>query len=114
MLERCKAEVTAVESAALAVAAYRDSLRGRRYNVLISDVGMPVQDGYELIREIREIVRQRGETQPIPAAALTAYAGDEYRAKAQAAGFQAHVPKPVEPEALVSAVAALVGSDDHG
>jgi two-component system CheB/CheR fusion protein len=112
MLEQCKAEVTAVESAALAVAAFRDSLRGRRYNVLISDVGMPIQDGYELIREIREIEKQRGETAPIPAAALTAYAGEEYRAKAQAAGFQTHVPKPVEPEVLVSAIAALAASGD--
>ena len=109
-LEQCKAHVTAVESAALAVAAFRESLRARRFHVLVSDIGMPIQDGYELIREIREMEKQRGETQPVPAAALTAYAGEDYRARAEAAGFQAHVPKPVEPEFLVSTVAALAAS----
>jgi CheY-like chemotaxis protein len=74
---------------------------------------MPVQDGYDLIREIREVERQRHETAPTPAAALTAYAGEEDRAKAQAAGFQTHVPKPVEPQVLVSTVAALAAHASH-
>jgi CheY-like chemotaxis protein len=111
-LEQCKAEVTAVDSVSLALAAFRDALRGRRFDVVVSDIGMPIQDGYELIREIRRIERQRGETRPTPAAALTAYASEDDRARARAAGFQSHVPKPVEPEVLVEAVAALAGRDD--
>jgi CheY-like chemotaxis protein len=75
---------------------------------------MPVQDGYDLIREIRDIERQRGLTQATPAASLTAYARDNDRARAQAAGFQSHVAKPVEPEALVAAVASLAARPAAG
>ena len=114
MLEQCKAEVTAVESAALAVAAFREGLRGRRYDVLVSDIGMPIQDGYELIREVRELERQRGEAERTPAAALTAYAREEDRLRAEAAGFQTHVPKPVDPDELVNVLAKLVGRDGSG
>jgi CheY-like chemotaxis protein len=107
MLEQCRAEVTAVPSAPLAVAAFRQGRLGRRFDVLLSDIGMPGQDGYELVREIRELERQDGGAPPLPAAALTAYAGEEDRAKAEAAGFQAHVSKPVEPQVLVSTIARL-------
>jgi PAS domain S-box-containing protein len=107
MLEQCRADVTAVPSAELAVTAYRQSQRGRRFDVLLSDIGMPGQDGYELVREIRGIERQCEEAHPVPAAALTAYAGEEDRARAEAAGFQAHVAKPVEPQVLVATIAAL-------
>ena len=110
LLEQCAAEVTAVESAALAVAAFRDRLRERRFDVLVSDIGMPVQDGYELIREVRELERHAGagDGDQVPAIALTAYAREADRARAIGAGFQVHVPKPIEPHALVTAVAALV------
>jgi len=109
LLEQCAADVTAVESAALAVAAFREGLARGRFDVIVSDVGMPVQDGYELLREIREMERQRGGPVATPALALTAYARDEDRARAEAAGFQAHLAKPVEPKALVEAVARLAG-----
>jgi CheY-like chemotaxis protein len=107
MLEQCSAEVTAVPSAALALAAFRDRLGARRYDVLLSDIGMPDRDGYELIRDVRQLERQRAAPVPIAAAALTAYAGEDVRARAEAAGFQAHVTKPVQPQVLVATVAAL-------
>jgi CheY-like chemotaxis protein/anti-sigma regulatory factor (Ser/Thr protein kinase) len=109
VLEQCEAEVTAVESAALAVAAFRQGLTDRQYDVLVSDIGMPVQDGYELMHEIRAMERQRGETRAVPAVALTAYVREEDRARAAAAGFQMHVPKPIEPATLVDAVGKLLG-----
>ena len=108
MLEQRGAQVTAVESATEALAAFRQALPHRPFGVVLSDVGMPVRDGYELIRDIRAVERQRGAA-PTPAAALTAYARQEDRAVAEAAGFQAHVPKPVEPEELLATVAALAG-----
>ena len=113
LLESCGAEVTAVESAALAVAAFREGLARQQYDVLFSDIGMPVQDGYELIRELRAMERQRGDQHGIPAVALTAYAREEDRAKAAAAGFQAHVSKPVEPQQLIETVARLTRRKDE-
>jgi PAS domain S-box-containing protein len=70
-------------------------------DVIVSDIGMPGQDGYQFIRRLRE----GGCT--IPAVALTAFARPEDRAKAIHAGYQMHLPKPVEPTQLVSAVATL-------
>ena len=67
--------------------------------MLVSDIGMPGEDGYWLIRE----VRSRGYS--LPAVALTAYASEADRERALAAGFQAHISKPTEPAALISAVA---------
>ena len=72
---------------------------------------MPGGDGYELVRRVRGEERARGRTPGVPAVALTAYARDEDRAKALAAGFQAHVPKPVEPETVLETVAGLLGRD---
>ncbi|GAA6619355.1 hypothetical protein NUACC26_051680 [Scytonema sp. NUACC26] len=67
---------------------------------------MPGEDGYTLIRKIRELPpEQRGR---IPAIALTAYAKDEDRDKALAAGFQKHLSKPIDPTELASAIASLV------
>lgn len=76
-------------------------------DVLVSDIGMPLEDGYTLIRKVRELEPDRGGT--IPAIALTAYARPEDQHQALSAGFQLHVPKPVEPEKLAKAVADLVG-----
>ncbi|HEY1066432.1 MAG TPA: response regulator, partial [Pirellulales bacterium] len=74
--------------------------------VLLSDIGMPEQDGYDLIRQ----VRSRGRSgRDLPAVALTAFARAEDRRRALLAGFQMHVAKPVDPEELVAAVATLVG-----
>ena len=109
VLERCAAEVTAVESAAQAVAAFRASLSESRYDVIASDIGLPIQDGYELIREIRTLDTRPGNGRPVPAVALTAYARAEDRAKALSAGFEAHLAKPVDPHVLVETVAQLTG-----
>ncbi len=76
-------------------------------DVILSDIQMPDQDGYALIRKVREIEAKRGSF--IPAAALTAHVRAEDRIRALSAGFQTHVPKPVEPAELVAVVANLAG-----
>jgi len=73
-------------------------------DVILADIGMPVDDGYAFIRRVRAIEAER-KTKPVPALALTAYARHEDRRKALEAGFHMHVPKPVEPSALVDAIA---------
>lgn len=73
--------------------------------VLISDIGMPVADGYELIRRVRELAPEFGGR--IPAIALTAYARVEDRMRVLTAGFQMHVAKPIEPAELVAVVASV-------
>ncbi len=78
-----------------------------RYDVLLSDIGMPEQDGFSLIRQIRALSAEAGGK--IPAAALTAYARDADRREALAAGFQIHVAKPIDSTQLGSIVAALAG-----
>jgi len=109
LLRECAAEVTTANSAAQAVALFREALNQRPFDVLVSDIGMPVQNGYELMRELRVLETQRGKTAPTPAVALTAYAREEDRAKSLAAGCQAHVAKPVEPAALFEVVGRLAG-----
>jgi len=78
-----------------------------RPDVLLSDIGMPGEDGYELIRRIRSLPAEQGGR--VPAAALTAYARSEDRRKALLAGYQSHVVKPVEPAELVTVVASIAG-----
>jgi CheY-like chemotaxis protein len=73
-------------------------------DVLVSDIGMPVEDGYSLIRRIR--AQEQGD-RGIPAVALTAYARVEDRTRAIYEGFQMHLPKPVEPTELATVVASL-------
>ena len=73
--------------------------------VLVSDIEMPDTSGYELIRRLRQSDSQ--EMRRLPAVALTAYARTEDRVKALLAGFQTHVPKPVEPAELVTVIASL-------
>ena len=76
-------------------------------DVLISDIGMPRIDGYELMRRVRRLAK--GRLRDIPSIALTAFARPEDAAKAQAAGFGRHVAKPVEPGTLFACVAELTG-----
>lgn len=76
-------------------------------HVLISDIGMPMEDGYKLIRKVRD--REANQDHHIPAIALTAYVRAEDQTKALEAGFEMHVAKPVEPMELVTAVAKAVG-----
>jgi CheY-like chemotaxis protein len=77
-------------------------------DVLISDIGMPGEDGYALIAKVR---RLSGAQRNVPAVALTAYARAEDRMRALAAGFQMHVPKPVEMSELLLVIARLAGRD---
>lgn len=77
-------------------------------DILISDVGMAEQDGYALIRQVRQIESEQPGT--MPAIALTAYAREEDCKQLLNAGFQLHLPKPVEPAALVAAVASQIES----
>ncbi len=106
VLEGEGAEVTAVGSAAEALAALSGGPAERRPHVLLSDIGLPGEDGYELLDRVRAV--DAGNGGAIPAAAVTAYAGEADRGRALAAGFQAHLAKPIEPDELIAAVAALV------
>jgi signal transduction histidine kinase len=92
------------------VGSVREALELReaeRPDVLVSDVGLPVQDGYALIRQLRQHERDHGGF--LPAVALTGYARAEDRARVLAAGFQAHVAKPVEPVELATVIADITG-----
>jgi len=105
MLEQRGAEVIAASSAAEALAALENATNGSIPDVLVSDIGMPGQDGFDLISKVRAMDPARGGN--IPAIALTAYARSEDRARVLAAGFQHHVAKPVGPSSLAMAVAKL-------
>jgi hypothetical protein len=98
LLQECNASVTTAGSAEEAVGV----VLGNAPDILISDIGMPGEDGYILIRRIRELSQAT-----IPAIALTAYARIEDRIKAIQAGFQSHLSKPVEPIELVVMVQSL-------
>ena len=82
------------------------------FDVLISDIGMPEEDGYSLIAKVRALNTERGGD--IPAAALTAYASEEDRIRTLRSGFQIHVPKPVSPNELVAVVANLADRAGRG
>ncbi|WP_437837214.1 response regulator [Sorangium sp. So ce1153] len=101
VLSQHRAEVTAVASASEALAAFVAA----RPHVLVSDIAMPGEDGYELIRTIRQRPPHAGGD--LPALALTAYARKEDQRRALEAGFHMHATKPIEPAALVAAVASL-------
>lgn len=100
-LEQAQAKVKAATSASEALKV----LATTKPDVLIIDIGMPLMDGYTLIRQIRAMREEQGGQ--IPAIALTAYAGKYDQQQALAAGFQIHVPKPIEPVELVTVVAKL-------
>jgi signal transduction histidine kinase/ActR/RegA family two-component response regulator len=102
ILRHCKAEVTGVSSAKEAMKA----LEEWKPDVLVSDIEMPGEDGYGLIRKVRLSDGERGAR--IPAVALTAHARTEDRMRALSAGFDAHIAKPVEPAELIAVIASLV------
>lgn len=101
MLEQYGAEVKASSSTAEAL----EMLEQYKPDVLVSDIGMPGEDGYVLIKKVRMMERERSGR--IPAVALTAYARAEDRLRALTAGYNMHVPKPVEPAELVIVIASL-------
>ena len=101
VLSQYGAEVHAAGSSIDALGAFREW----KPNVLISDLGMPGEDGFAFIRKVRGFAPEDGGN--IPAAALTAYAREEDRQRARSAGYQIHIPKPVDPTKLATVVAGL-------
>ncbi|MEH2262265.1 response regulator [Nostoc sp.] len=102
ILQQSGAQVTSVSSVSEAL----EALVRLRPNILVSDIGMPDEDGYSLIRQVRSQEALSGEK--IPAVALTAFARDEERKLALEAGFHVHLSKPIEPDKLVKVLANLV------
>ncbi|WP_445630547.1 ATP-binding protein [Nostoc sp. DSM 114167] len=102
ILEKSGGQVTAVSSVGEAL----EALERLKPDVLVSDIGMPDEDGYSLIRKVRVQETEQGEK--ILAVALTAFAREEEHKLALEAGFQVHVSKPIEPEELVKVVANLI------
>ncbi len=105
ILEEAGASVVAVSSASEAL----QVLAQAKPNIFLFDIGMPQIDGYRLLQQIRTLEAERGG-HLVPAIALTAYAGEADQQQALAAGFQQHIPKPVEPEVLLRAILNLIGS----
>jgi PAS domain S-box-containing protein len=103
ILEGCGAQVKTASSVAAALEAITEEL----FDVFISDIGMPTEDGYALIAKVRALGDERRSK--IPAAALTAYASEEDRIRVLQSGYQTHVPKPISPNEFVVVVANLVG-----
>jgi len=103
MLKRYGARVTSTMSAKEALRVFEGELP----DLLISDIGMPDEDGYELIRKLRSAPPDKGGL--TPAIALTGYASRKDRERALTAGYQQHIAKPVEQADIITAVAALVG-----
>src|SRR3989442_3547084 len=102
MLEQCMATVSLASSAAEGLAL----LQTGRHDLLIADIGMPGQDGYDLIRAVRGQSPARGGR--VPAIAVTAYAGDKDQKEPLAAGYDAHLPKPVDADRLYRVIANLL------
>ncbi|HYP29987.1 MAG TPA: PAS domain S-box protein [Blastocatellia bacterium] len=103
VLERCGAEVRTCASTGEAL----EALEQYKPDILVSDIGMPGEDGYALMEKVRAM--EGGRRERIPAVALTAYARVEDRMRALAAGYNMHVPKPVEPAELAMVIASLAG-----
>ena len=101
MLERCGAQVVAVSSAREGL----ESVESWKPDVLIADIGMPVEDGYGLIKKVRALPKERGGL--TPALALTAYARTEDRVRALSEGYQVHLAKPVDRFELAAVITSL-------
>jgi CheY-like chemotaxis protein len=112
LLKRYGASVAPASSAAEAMAVLNGDGSLALPDVIVSDVHMPIEDGYMLIERVRELAPEEGGE--IPALALTAYERSSDRIRALTAGFQLHIPKPVEPEELAIAIASLTGRAGRG
>jgi PAS domain S-box-containing protein len=104
VLDHCAAKVTTAASVAEALHRFA----AERFDVIVSDIGMPEQNGYDFIREVRARSADAGGT--TPAVALTAYARSEDRRRALVEGFQTHVAKPIDPQELVLIVASVANA----
>ncbi len=107
VLEESGAQVTGVASVRQAIS----EIEGWLPDILVTDIGMPGEDGYALIRQVRALAPEQGGL--MPAVAVTAYASEEDAKRAIAAGFQVHLPKPVELPQLVTVLAHLAGRLDE-
>ena len=107
VLEECAATVLLAETAADALVL----VESQRPDVLVTDIGMPDADGFELLRRVRALGPERGGR--LPAIALTAFARSEDRTRALRAGFLVHVSKPVDASELVATVASVAGRVTH-
>jgi PAS domain S-box-containing protein len=105
MLEQAGANVTAVGSVSDAL----NIIEQLQPDILLSDIGMPGEDGYCLIQKTKHLKTKSGKQ--IPAAAITAYARVEDQVRALQAGFQTHLPKPIDPAQLIAVVTTLAGRD---
>ena len=103
LLEDCAAEVLTAGSVDEALVL----VETEKPDVLISDIGMPDADGFELLKRVRALGPDRGGK--VPAIALTAFARSEDRTRALRAGFLVHVSKPVDPSELIATVASVAG-----
>ena len=107
ILTQYGAKVTAVATAGEAL----ETIQKSQLDVLVSDIGMPGEDGYTLIRKIRAIDPNQGGK--IPAVALTAYAGVQDQRQTLSAGFQIHLPKPVNPSQLATVLSNLAKRNNN-
>jgi CheY-like chemotaxis protein len=106
LLVKVLSDAGAVVTVAGSVADAMAALAAANPEVLVSDIAMPGQDGYELIRQ----VRGKGLTaKEVPAVALTAFAHNDDRLRALLVGFQVHLPKPIDPHDLLAVIASLAG-----
>ena len=103
ILKRCGGKVKSCKSASEALKTFR----AWKPDILVSDIGMPVEDGYSLSQKLR--TQKLKLAREIPAIALTAYATEDDRARVLSAGFQVHIAKPIEPEILVKSIAGALG-----
>jgi len=108
LLTTCGAEVVSVSSAAEAL----DQMERQRFDLLISDIGMPEMNGYDLIVRIRQLGEEHGGR--TPAVALTAFAGIDDQNRALAAGYEMHIPKPFVAAELISAAIFLTERHSSG
>ncbi|HMV82805.1 MAG TPA: ATP-binding protein [Blastocatellia bacterium] len=106
LLGKYGAVVTTASSSAEAMEFLTRSQNGNTFDLIVSDIGMPEENGYTLMRRIRQLPAPQGK---ILAVALTAFGRAEDRLRALQAGFQMHVPKPVEPAELMMVIAGLTG-----
>lgn len=105
ILMQCGAQVKTVATVADAL----EIMRHRKLDLLISDIEMPNEDGYSLIRKVRLL--EEGQNRSIPAIALTAHARASDRMRSLSAGYQLHIPKPVEPAELVMSISNLTNRE---
>ncbi len=103
ILENCGAQVNTAESGAAAL----PILREMKPHVLIMDIGMPNEDGYTIMKKVRQLAGEEGGR--VRAIALTAFARSEDRRRAVLSGFQMHIAKPVDAAELIAMVASLAG-----